>query len=762
MNYYGNPNPNYPGGPSVPPPNNHLSYPNYSPGGYAPANPILGPPVQNIESSIVLDINFITSTKTLQSLVPPDKPIIRSKLEYDYNCFVKVEGPIAKSLFMIGFLLAKDAISHNQLTDWNSLQQQLRDNLTGPEIMSILNKSEHSKQFNFKLAITNLFSRAEAARPSIQLDDEATAVRFLVDQCKSNNEVTTALVHMARSALIDRIARNSMPTNMPKIMLKLRSPGWELEDMYVAEYSAAFCQLFQYKLCTFEVSEYNVIEKMLGHGKAEACMFESKYNRTPFHALLFRSTRPNDTDMQSGQILTRNKPNVQGINSSPMQQSTTASLNTSSSKEFDHCSLCGQEIMRKLIYTNPHCGHNYCLYCIQELSGTHSGLTYCYLKRCQNHLDQAEIRVFCSKCQENQSPVKGQAYGDFIPNQGMMQQSPNVSAPRNQMYNNSPQTMQNSMQFAPRRGDSCSMCNEEVNEANPIVYTNYPCGHTICKKWLSQKNPLFNGTCFGSKCPKSIDIIAYRQALKDAGISSFKAHCNDCLRSVDINRIFVNPGCKHRICVDCTEKLRTSRCPWPGCQQAIDEIKLLEFKEEFILSQDNQNLIKKAMACSACHSQIEISLQQGARLDYWKCPNCAKITCTQHSELMSQCLCLCPRCSGTLFEQASMRSCTRCAVSYCLRCKRESPFSQKCNCTESEPADMNIAQMMKPSANVNSIMKIVTQVKGYDNTCNECNDFRDTPNFFAFECGHRLCEYCILAKQGGYMPRPVMCLTCSK
>src|SRR5687767_11015932 len=38
------------------------------------------------------------------------------------------------------------------------------------------------------------------------------------------------------------------------------------------------------------------------------------------------------------------------------------------------CNLCGQDIMKNLIYENQACGHSYCYYCLLDLKDTHAGV----------------------------------------------------------------------------------------------------------------------------------------------------------------------------------------------------------------------------------------------------------------------------------------------------------------------------------------------------------------------------------------------------
>ena len=79
---------------------------------------------------------------------------------------------------------------------------------------------------------------------------------------------------------------------------------------------------------------------------------------------------------------------------SPIDPSFTESHQQPAGKGQNKCDICTLEILPNLIFTNDHCGHRYCLYCIQE-GISDSGL--CMLKRCPLELDKDKIKHFSSQ-----------------------------------------------------------------------------------------------------------------------------------------------------------------------------------------------------------------------------------------------------------------------------------------------------------------------------------------------------------------------------
>lgn len=755
--------------------------------------------VKSPDPSFNIEGYVSTNMKAIHSLLPGFQNKVSDKIKFGFNSYMRADGRQAKTLFSIGFLLLQDIISQGSSLDAKNRQRFLLGSFSS--FTSYMRSEIPHKSFltklHSKLETFLMFAgRLKGHEPS-SLDDPAEAAKLICEECKKDKDLVTAIVYMARCSLGEAMVKEGLNKTMMMVFSKLTNPAWESDDQYAEELYKVLSICFKYTVNLFTVKDTSCNEKSFPCGNSPTANFLDYSSRVKeFRAILFKGidAEPNQksTDVSSSQnssMLNRSQNKVE-------ERFTTGSLLSSSSKmstavniepqipaeQVEECSLCGQEILRHFIYTNPACLHNYCYYCLQDIVDSHTSLKFCYLKKCPKSLSQNDIKEFMRKRNEEEKAKPSKIPSMHgVPEEGPINQQPSnitTTVTRNNRLGGEeiPSRLSDSSNYSYKRPVTltCSCCDQDVNENNPIVYTNEKCGHTFCKNWFILYKPTFEGDCFRPKCMTPANFEKVKEALSRCGIQSFPMKCSKCHKIVDSERGFINSSCQHRLCVSCADKIVSIFCPLSSCPGNVDEEKLFLFKRNLLEEEDTKHLDQKTVTCPSCNHQVTLFLPGGSKTDYWKCPDCSKMFCSQHNQEMSKCLCLCPKCLGTVSEVQSQnaKDCSKCSVSYCLKCGKENKPRETCSCSisvntmsTSTPAVVESKNIVEPKNGKTSPFAIDPSAKPkvHPNTCSICSDFRDSPEYLKLGCGHKICEYCVIVKREEFAKaKAIKCVLCSK
>jgi len=89
-------------------------------------------------------------------------------------------------------------------------------------------------------------------------------------------------------------------------------------------------------------------------------------------------------------------------------------------------------------------------------------------------------------------------------------------------------------------------------------------------------------------------------------------------------------------------------------------------------------------------------------------------------------------------------------VSYCKKCNKETAIGQGCDChIEIEKQEIETFNRNEERENIvkDDFVRGDVVKKQIENSCSNCRDFREFPEFLQLDCDHRLCEYCILMRR---------------
>ena len=750
-------------------------------------------PTRGSESSPLIEVNFYTEIRSIQTIASDYNNLLIKQLEEVYSSFVKLDGRSGKTLFIIGFLLIQEAISQKSYDERNKLINITLDGLNSLVALAKIQPGEKSLLKHFKVKISEFYQmilrKKEELSPA--LDEKGGVGKFLCEHMKLDREFSSALMQMGRWVIVDILTKHNWVTTKRGIYNKLTEKGWEDDELFTRELFEVLTSGIDLKIVMVSTRNGRMKETITNEkGRlAEAHILDYSSNTKSFRAILYKSSDFLAPISNQEDILSRKDRPIYKQNESNgnIEQKMPSGSQESAKQQCRICSICHLEIVDNLVFTNEYCRHNYCLYCVQEAGEPNVSL--CYLKVCPARLDRHELKRFlqnCSKIEGNKPtslnvvPDEGsiinqpQNFPNFSDRNTMMQDSMRL----NSSTTLSSARLNNGTKLSTERS-VCNMCSYEVSDEKNPCYVNKSCGHSFCAAWLKGNAPIFNGNCFVPRCYQELHFNKFREFLMQNNINNIKIKCDICSKSQEVAKSFANFKCNHKICLGCTEKLRSNWCPKMGCNEVLNEEELSHFKESLILQEENKNLSKTVVTCKLCHNQAEIFSSASSKSDYWKCQKCSTTHCFQHEGLMSSCLCNCPECLSNLSDNSSMQSkyCAKCSMSYCMKCRKEHKGRTTCPCIEEEPpmsmsnASMSTA-MIKSSAgslsmgtamikSTNTSMNSSQKRKQQENICSQCNDFRDHPEFLKLKCGHKLCEYCIILKRKDYlMNNKITCTVC--
>jgi len=755
------------------------------------------------ESSPSMEANLFMGLKNVQSMTSDYNGQVIKQLEAVYGGFVKLDGKNGKTLFIIGFLLIQEAISQKSMEERNRLINYVLESSTALIQLAKIQPNEKSLLKSFKAKIQDFFQTTLRKKDELfpALNERGGAGKYLCEHMKIDKDFGAAIIQVGRWVIVDIMTRSNMITQKRGLYGKFTEKGWEIEDLYSKDILDIFISATDFKIVVVNVRLGKMKENISNpNGKYEGYILDYASPTKDLKAILYKeSDFPPQPFSEQESILSRKE---RPINKMPSQSEMVGngsqhpgypSLSqarelTEVSQPQDHsrqkckeCSICHIEIMDNLIFTNEFCRHNYCLYCIQEAGEPNVSL--CYLKICPARLDKHELKRFIQTCAKLDGGEKPTSL-NMVPEEGSIinqpQNFPNFSD-RNTMMLDS-QRLNSSTNLSSSRmntsgklstvGDlqrermnTCSMCTMELSEKNPC-FVNKACNHAFCAAWLKANNPVFSGSCFMSRCYQEFNFDQFRDFLVQNNITNIKIRCDICSVANDVAKSFVNSRCNHKICLNCTEKLRSTWCPKSNCREMLNEERLSTFRESLILQEENKHLSKMVVTCKLCRDQAEIYSSDKSKSDYWKCQKCSATHCMKHDDLMSNCFCNCPGCLSNLIEDRSIQSqyCGKCIISYCMKCKKEHKGRTACPCIEEEPlvqstslGSMSTAMIKSTNSTMNSSQKRKQQ----ENICSLCYDFRDHPEFLKLKCGHKICEYCIILKRKDYsINNKITCTIC--
>ena len=353
-------------------------------------------------------------------------------------------------------------------------------------------------------------------------------------------------------------------------------------------------------------------------------------------------------------------------------------------------------------------------------------------------MNQTKVKEFYKKCiQEGMSkPISL----NNVPDEGLINKQPKsfatfTAARSNKPYGDSSARLNESTSKLSRR-IACSVCNKPSTKRSP-AFTSGRCDHAVCIECFTRCNPVFDRVCFMKDCGQRIKYDDFQDFLqKAAGISNFDVYCSKCSAETNSSKVYVNPGCEHVLCGKCTSKLTNRWCPISTCREQLNEDKLLTFSHNLIKEEDNQSLLKKTINCPFCQHQIEIYAKDTSKSEYLRCPSCEGVFCPEHNQLMSKCLCLCPRCLGRLNNETSINAkyCDKCYISYCMRCKKETKGRQGCPCMDEEH---------KNDDGLQGFLQKAAEISNFDAYCSKCSaETKSSKVYMNPGCEHVLCGKC--------------------
>ena len=670
-----------------------------------------------------LKIDFVSSLISIKTSLPDHVSL--EGLEKEYDCFLKAEGRDGTIFFLLGVLIVRDFISLDQ-GDPTS-EQYKRFILTCFSTVSLDKNVGFDQQSSltragqkFRSFIDNITILKKDK--SYEFEDEVFLAKFIVEKCKGDQELIHSIAQVARCSLIKFMTNEGVYKTDYDLYEKLTQSKWAESHKSFDKILEKFCLCLKYQLKAFSFTDTFAVKKEVGIPKdqlGKASLIEFHCSNQKFWGLLLRNRKNEQEKILSGDILKR-----EVRSKDPIQ-----------SEVFEICSICYQKIPESLIFRNIHCGHKYCLYCLQD-EKNQPILQFCIINQCPRRMDQAQMQDFLKKCSQIE---KNQQTLDKFPNKPIYQNE--------RIY--SEQSDRNLTTHVPKK-NNCCLCYRE-NEVNNPLFTNNTCKDTYCMACINKR--VFNGYCMKASCRENMDLDELKEFFKAAGesINSITVRCSKCLKTISASQVFMNPRCCHLFCIFCVENHQSKWCADTKCHQYIDGEKLLDFKERLLIEKD-QDLVKEQLKCLNCSHEIEIFYSQGSQPDYLKCSQCSSLHCFGHKGLMSTCLCFCPKCLGSLswnkMKDKELKSCTNCQSSYCASCKIEMK-DEACKCVE---VRKNAQEFHLPVPEKHEIIQPI-QTKGKQprsNSCSVCKDFRAFPDFHRFPCDHKICEFCVLVRKDDF------------
>ena len=744
-------------------------------------------PMRGSDSSPSIEVNFYTEIRSIHTIASDYNNLLIKQLEEVYSSFIKLDGKSGKTSFIIGFLLIQEAISQKSHDERNKLINITLEGLNSLVSLAKINMNEKSSLKSFRVKISEFYNMILRKKDELSpaLDERGGVAKFLCEHMKVDKEFSLALMQMGRWVLVDILTRNNWISSKRGVYNKLTEKGWEDDELFSREFFEVLTTALDFRMVVVSTKSGRMKETIFNEKAklSEAHVLEYTSLTKSFKAILYKSSDFLAPVSNQEDILTRKerpKQSEPNGGSHIEQQNVQAE---SAKQQCRSCSICHLEIVDTLVFTNEYCRHNYCLYCLQEAGEPNVSL--CYLKVCPARLDRHELKRFLQSCAkiEGNKPTSL----NVVPDEGSIINQPQnfpTFSDRNTMMQDSTRLNSSTNLSSARINSStsrldrsvCNMCPYEVGDEKNPSFVNKSCGHSFCASWLKGNAPIFSGNCFVPRCPQEIHFDKFREFLVQNNITNIKIRCDICSKSQEVAKSFANYKCNHKICLGCTEKLRSNWCPKMGCNEVLNEEELSNFKESLILQEENKNLSKTVVTCKICHDQAEIFSSASSKSDYWKCQKCSATHCFQHGGLMSSCMCHCPECLSTLSDNSSTQSkyCAKCSITYCMKCKKEHKGRTTCPCIEEETAmstSMSTA-VIKPSVGslsmgtamiktANTSMNSSQKRKLQENICSQCNDFRDHPEFLKLKCGHKLCEYCIILKRKDYLTtNKITCTIC--
>ena len=387
------------------------------------------------------------------------------------------------------------------------------------------------------------------------------------------------------------------------------------------------------------------LSEMLDSKTLSNVVMDNNASNTGSRIYVSPQQKQNIRDPPDGKSLINNE-NAQNVPSNPDK----------GQNQLKECVICKQEILSNLTFTNQFCSHNYCYYCIKDCLD--EIYNFCLVRRCPQRLDKSKVMSFLKDC--SQSLDRGQVSNPGnIPDEGRAQRDPaNGLNPRiasqNKMdhVDDSNDRAVNGNHYE-SKGLKCFNCRKDSTRDN-LIFQNDGCGHSFCFSCFNSGSPPFDGECFEKKCTEGISYYKFKDFFhNNTKDPSFDVRCNRCLSIEQSNKVFVNPECQHIFCADCAGAISSftvSSTTLPGRIWMTKHC--YSFKENLIREQYNKPMTKEItkMLPHATTRQRLLS-QAGSKLDYWKCPGCNQLCCPHHDELMTKCLCLCPKCLAPLKRQ---------------------------------------------------------------------------------------------------------------
>ena len=359
-------------------------------------------------------------------------------LQQNFSFFVKIDEKSGSTFFLFGFLLIQELIFQTFTLEKSEFQRFIQNCFleasSQPKIDTIqktLLKIQMKKLDDFLLRIS------QKSQASL-FDERFKVAKLLCEQLKEDKELGPVLTQLGRCSIIRFLVVKNLVRFHQGLFSKLINKGWENDELYGSSFLDIFSEGIGFKITSFLIKQGKISSKVRTSdlNKFEAEIFENG----ALKIILFRSKNSLSLK-ESSQISFKNprsEPQNMNLENNFNQEFERDSIishennfnfkNNSSEiihspingSQFKTCFTCEQDIIERLVFTNPYCRHNFCYYCIQDFDNLESSV--CFLTECNKKMDAIELHKFYKNCGENESS-KPISY-NFVPDEGSINSKP--------------------------------------------------------------------------------------------------------------------------------------------------------------------------------------------------------------------------------------------------------------------------------------------------------------------------------------------------